>query len=432
MPTPIVMPRLGMTMTEGTVVEWPYEVGATVEQGEPVLIIESDKSEIEVEASATGTLAHVYVEPADVVPCGTLLAVLLADDETDFDADAFQADWVVESDEGEGSDTPTVAPSPAPALVARNATPRVGDRIPVTPRARARARELEIDPTDIPGSGPGGRVKEADVDAWVRSREACVEVAPGVSLEVPTVGAGDPVLLFPGFGTDVSAFSAQTPALAERFLVRGVNPRGVGVSDAPEADRYDIATLATDAAALIDSPTHIVATSLGTAVAIELALTEPDKVRSLSLLAPLVDVSPRLDAVSRAWCDVAALGDVGALSRALLPWFFGSATLGDEKRRERIARGLPATLARARPEALERTRAGLVAWAGSRRDDLERIATATLVVVAEEDLLTPDGAAIADAIPNARLVSIPGAGHAVGLEAAEAVNEAILAHLGSS
>lgn len=432
MPTPIVMPRLGMTMTEGTVVEWPHEVGATVEQGEPVLIIESDKSEIEVEASATGKLAHIYVEPADVVPCGTLLGVLLAEDETDFDADVFQADWVVEIDEGEGSDAP--APAPAPALVRTAAAsfPRTGDRVPVTPRARARARELDVDPTGIPGSGPGGRIKEADVDAWVRSRAACVEVAPGISLEVPTVGSGDPVLLLPGFGTDISAFAAQTPALAESFLVRGVNPRGIGVSDAPEAERYDIATLASDAATLIKNPAHIVATSLGTAVAIELALTQPDKVRSLSLLAPLVDVGPRLDSVSRAWCEVAALGDIGALSRSLLPWFFGTATLADDVRRERIARGLPATLSRARADALPRTRAGLVAWAGSRTDELSRLTKPTLVVVAEEDLLTPNGAAIAAAIPDARLVSVPGAGHAVGLEAPEAVNEAILAHLASS
>ena len=88
----------------------------------------------------------------------------------------------------------------------------------------------------IAGSGPGGRVTREDVEAWVERRRDLVEVAPGVALEVPQQGSGDPVLLLPGFGTDVSAFAPQIAALAERFRVLGVNPRGVGLSDAPEAD----------------------------------------------------------------------------------------------------------------------------------------------------------------------------------------------------
>lgn len=434
MPTPIVMPRLGMTMTEGTVVEWPHDVGADVQQGEPVLIIESDKSEIEVEASSGGKLAHIYVEPEELVPCGTLLGVLVGEDESDFDAAAYQEAFVVENDDAvsPGGDPPAMAPAAALATRASTASTRRRGTTPVTPAARALARTLEIDPGRVLGSGPGGRVKRRDIEAFAKSLETLVEVADGVSLEVPTEGSGDPVLLLPGFGTDVSAFSAQSPVLAERFLVRGVNARGIGNSDAPDAERYDIATLAADAAALLEAPTHLVATSLGTAVAIELALAAPEKIRSLSLLAPLVEVSPRLEAVSRAWCDLAALGDVEVLARSLLPWFFGTATLGDEKRRERIARGLPATLSRARPEALRRTRAGMNAWSGTRVSDLARIAAPTLVIAAEEDLLTPDGASIAESIPGARLVSIPGAGHAVGLEASDDVNAALLAHLAAS
>ncbi len=64
--------------------------------------------------------------------------------------------------------------------------------------------------------------------------------------------------------------------------------------------------------------------------------------------------------------------------------------------------------------------------------DLAHLTVATLVVSAGEDLLTPDGAGIAAAIPGARHLAIPGAGHAVGLEAPDAVNEAVLAHLARS
>ena len=76
MPTAIAMPRLGMTMTEGTVLTWPVPLGGRVEKGQVVLTIESEKAEVEIEAPASGVLRHVYVEPDRTVPCGTLLAAL--------------------------------------------------------------------------------------------------------------------------------------------------------------------------------------------------------------------------------------------------------------------------------------------------------------------------------------------------------------------
>ena len=70
----IVMPRLGMTMEEGTVVEWPIPIGGRVEKGETVLIIETEKAESEIEATLSGTLRHVYAEPGETLRCGVLLA----------------------------------------------------------------------------------------------------------------------------------------------------------------------------------------------------------------------------------------------------------------------------------------------------------------------------------------------------------------------
>ena len=74
--TPIGMPKLGMTMTEGRVVAWPVPLGGRVEKGAVVLVIESEKAEIEIEAPAAGHLRHVYVPEDRTVPCGTLLAAL--------------------------------------------------------------------------------------------------------------------------------------------------------------------------------------------------------------------------------------------------------------------------------------------------------------------------------------------------------------------
>ena len=76
MPCAIAMPKLGMTMQEGTVVEWHVAVGAPVTKGQILLSIESEKAEIEIEAPATGVLRHIYVEQGATVPCGTPLAAL--------------------------------------------------------------------------------------------------------------------------------------------------------------------------------------------------------------------------------------------------------------------------------------------------------------------------------------------------------------------
>ena len=74
MPVAIAMPKLGMTMEEGTVLEWPLTVGQPVEKGQTVLLIESEKSEVEIEAPASGVLRHTYVDVGVTVPCGTALS----------------------------------------------------------------------------------------------------------------------------------------------------------------------------------------------------------------------------------------------------------------------------------------------------------------------------------------------------------------------
>jgi len=422
MAVPVAMPKLGMTMREGRVVAWPRPVGAPVEKGEIILVIETEKAEVEIEAPARGVLRYLYVAEGETVPSGTLLAAITATAEEPFDVDAFRAQH----------DRPAAAPAAARPLSAAEtpaAPARRGTGAPITPAARALARELHVDPACIPGSGPGGRVTREDVEAWAARRRDLVPVADGVALEVPAEGAGDPVVLLPGFGTDVSMFARQIPALAARWRVRGVNPRGVGLSDAPDADVYDLGAAAADVAALLDAPAHVVGASLGAAVALELALAHPARVRSLTLITPFVEAGPRLLAVIDAWCRVASEASPEAVARLVLPWMFSAEYLGDEGRRERTVRGLAATAARVPASTLVRAAAGIRRWSGSRRADLPHVSVPTLVLVAGGDLLTPDGEAVADAIPGACCRTIPGAGHAVTLEAPAAVTDAIRAQL---
>ena len=425
MATAISMPRLGMTMEEGTVVEWPLAVGQAVEKGDVVLVIENEKAETDVEATATGFLRHLYVDEGETVPCGSLLGAITDTADEPFDVEAFHAaEHRPIAEAGGGLEVKATAPGPV-----ATPGPAVRSDKPVAPAARAAAKKLGIDPQQVPGTGPNGRVTKQDVEAFAAAREALVPVAEGVALEVLVEGDGDPVVLLPGLGTDVSVFARQTPLLAERFRVHGVNPRGVGLSDAPEADAYEVAQTAADAAATFEGAAHVVGASLGAAAALELALQQPERVRSLTLITPFVEASPRLVAIGRGWQQLASEASPAALATGLLPWFFSTGFLADEAAASRTARGLAQTLSRVSAATLARTVAGLERWSGSRKADLAKLEVPTLVVAAGEDLLTPDAAAIAEAIPKATLRVVEDAGHAVALEAAEAVNEALAAHL---
>jgi len=425
MPTPIAMPKLGMSMQEGRVVAWPFPLGTRVERGAIVLVIESEKAEVEIEATASGFFRHVYVAVDETVPCGTLLGAITETPDESFDADAFRrAHDRPEAPRAVPVQANAARPAPSPAAGAPSAV-----RKAIAPAARARARELGIDVARVSGSGPGGRVTREDVDAFAARERDRVEVAPGVALEAPAIGQGDPVVLLPGFGTDVAAFARQTPALATAYRVIGVNPRGVAGSDAPAGPAYDVAQMATDAGHCFAGAVHVIGASLGAAAAIELALAHPERVRSLVLITPFVTASPRLVAVLEAWIALAREATPLALATALLPWLFGAGTLADERARARTVRGLAEIAVRVPAATLACQAAGLRAWSGTRANDLARIAAPTLVIAGGDDLLTPDAASVARAIPGAQLLVVPGAGHAVALEAPDAVNAAIEAHL---
>ncbi|MFP6607343.1 MAG: alpha/beta fold hydrolase [Myxococcota bacterium] len=421
----IVMPRLGMTMEEGTVVEWPIPIGGRVEKGETVLIIETEKAESEIEATVSGTLRHVYADPGETLPCGVLLAAITEEADEALDADAFAAAYVPP----EGSIIEVVEAAQAASAPAPLARPSSGERKAVAPAARALAKKLGVDLDLVSGTGPNGRVTKQDIERWLAAREMLTRVEAGVGLEVLREGAGDPVVLLPGFGTDVSSFALQTSVLAPDFEVIGVNPRGVGGSDAPDLEAYEVGRAAEDVAAVLEAPAHVVGASLGACVAIELALCHPARVRSLTLITPFLEVSPRLASVSEAWMRVAGEASPDTVAAFLAPWLFGERLLGDEKARARTLRGLASSVRRIPAVTLVRTRAGLVAWSGTRGSDLGEITVPTLVLLAGDDLLTPNGAAVATAIPNARCESIEGCGHALAVDGAEAVNRLVREHL---
>lgn len=187
--TDFVMPKLGLTMTEGTVARWGVTPGSRFEAGDIIVVVETDKIAYDVEAPAAGILHAVLVSEGNAVPVGTPIGRWeVGEVEVRLDASAV-TEPVVE----ERAAPPSIGwqESRIPA----NTRP-VDDRerILVTPYARRLAREATIDVRTIDGSGPRGRIKAADVNRAIAARGSrAVAPAPGPGTSQPraviTVGA---------------------------------------------------------------------------------------------------------------------------------------------------------------------------------------------------------------------------------------------------
>jgi 2-oxoglutarate dehydrogenase E2 component (dihydrolipoamide succinyltransferase) len=153
------MPQMGVSIAEGTVVEWRKRPGDAVEADEPLLEISTDKAESEVPAPVTGRLAEVMVEAGETVEVGTVLARI------EPGTGAGPSEGAGEAERGDGSGPP------------------------VTPVVRRMAEQHDLDLAQIEGSGRRGRVTKKDVMAYMRGREEPVEqpaaAEPALHMESP-------------------------------------------------------------------------------------------------------------------------------------------------------------------------------------------------------------------------------------------------------
>ena len=179
MPTNIEMPKLSDTMTEGTLVKWNKQVGDTIEIGDVIAEVETDKATMEMEAFDEGTLSDILVQAGEKAAVGATLGVLLEDGEeapapgsAPAAISAPDSQPFAEGAEGaEGTEAPEVS-QPAAELAAPTSTPTPaahqagpGERIKASPLARKIADSKGMDIAAIQGSGPGGRIVKADVEA---------------------------------------------------------------------------------------------------------------------------------------------------------------------------------------------------------------------------------------------------------------------------
>ena len=182
MPTEILMPALSPTMEEGTLAKWLVKEGDTVQSGDLLAEIETDKATMEFEAVDEGVIGKILIaEGTENVKVNTAIAVLLGDGESAADigsAPAAPAPAAVE--------TPAAAPvataAPAPAAPAASN----GMRIFASPLARRIAADKGVDLTQIAGSGPHGRIVKADVEGATAAPKAA---APAPAAAAPAAPA---------------------------------------------------------------------------------------------------------------------------------------------------------------------------------------------------------------------------------------------------
>ena len=191
MPIEIVMPRLSDTMEEGKILRWLKQVGDTVQVGEVIAEVETDKADMEIEAFDEGVLAEIRVQEGESAPVGAVIAVL------------------AEAGEAATAKAPARKPQPPPAVApaaaakaekvevagekaAAEATAlrpqaRAGPppgRVLASPLVRRIALERKIDLANIPGSGPGGRIVKSDLEG-----AAAVPPLPRAPREAPPPAA---------------------------------------------------------------------------------------------------------------------------------------------------------------------------------------------------------------------------------------------------
>jgi len=198
----VVMPQMGVSVSEGTVTRWLKQEGEHVEADEPLLEISTDKVDTEVPSPASGTLTQILVQEGETVDVGTKLAVIGGDG----DAAAPKAD-VPEPATAQAATADTVdevEPAP-PAARETTDAPSSNGKTFVSPVVAKIASEHGVDPSDIEGTGRGGRVTKKDILNFIES---------GASAAPPAAPAQPEALQAPATAPPAAPAPAPAPVAA--------------------------------------------------------------------------------------------------------------------------------------------------------------------------------------------------------------------------
>ena len=253
-----------------------------------------------------------------------------------------------------------------------------------------------------------------------------IELRDGVRLHYLEAGSGEPLVLLHGVGSTARTWEPQLAGLAGRWHCLAVDLRGSGRTAAPPQS-ISIEAFAADVGELIEAvgaPAHVCGLSMGGIVALRLAADSPGSVRSLVLAdtwafhpAAAASLAQRLAAI-----DASSMEEMASQR---MP-----AVYGPRAPRALVERGI-AEMA-AKDKACYR-RSSEVLWAADLRAEARQVRVPTLVLVGEDDTITPPPLSeeLAALVPGATLTVIPGAGHLSNEENPAAFNAAVDAFLGA-
>ncbi len=194
----VVMPQMGESIFEGTITKWLKKPGEKVERDEPLFEISTDKVDAEIPAPSAGVLKEIKVAEGQTVPVQTVVAVI--DSNGAGAVTAAPAPAKAEAPKPEAAKSaPAPAAKPAPTPAAAKAAPAPaaakaapvadGDKVRSSPLVRRLAKEHEIDLTQVPGTGAGGRVAKRDILGAIDGGTARAGAAPSAA---PSSGAARP------------------------------------------------------------------------------------------------------------------------------------------------------------------------------------------------------------------------------------------------
>ena len=185
MATYIEMPKLADTMTEGTLLKWRKSEGDTIQAGDVLADIETDKATMEMEADDDGVLHKHLVTAGQKVAVGSQIALLLGKDEAPPAAGTAPAPSAAPAKAAPAPASTAATPSSKPAAPGTS-----GDRVKASPLAKKIAAEKGVQLSTISGTGPGGRIVAADVQGGQPSAAPANTAAPAPVAATPA-GAGD-------------------------------------------------------------------------------------------------------------------------------------------------------------------------------------------------------------------------------------------------
>jgi pyruvate dehydrogenase E2 component (dihydrolipoamide acetyltransferase) len=232
MPTNVVMPQMGESVAEGTVVRWIKKVGEAIDRDEPLFEISTDKVDAEIPSPTAGTLAEIRVKEGETVPVDTVVAVIAqagdpaaaedrAEPATPKDAEAAStgaAEAAQPQPDGSAGGAAAAEPAAAPGASPEDQRDELR-RTRSSPLVRRIAKEHDVDVSRVEGSGVGGRVTKDDILKHIEARDAGpAQAAPGAPARRAAEDAPPPAFR-PGERVEVVPMTVMRRKIAEHMVM---------------------------------------------------------------------------------------------------------------------------------------------------------------------------------------------------------------------